>query len=105
MPPLSIENAMMHELPIYRRYMWPIRQPTYSSQLEKSIGRQEIYRVKMLLEQTVESFTSRARELSDKENFHFRRLLKLLTELQIEEYQDIAGVHESDDKLTCGALQ
>lgn len=80
--------------------------PIFSQNLFRyRVGRPEIYRVKLLIEQTVKSFTSRVGQLTEKESHYFSRLLRLLTDIHVEEYHYEHKEHQAEDvgsRLTCG---
>lgn len=109
MPFRSVEAALLEELPIYRRFA-SFYQPEGIRILIctlRRVGRPEIYRVKLLIEQIVINLTSRAsNELSATEAHYFPRFLKYLTEIHQEEYhashlKHIAG-EDGEFKVICG---
>lgn len=61
--------------------------------------------MKLLIEQTVKYFTSRVGQLTEKETHYFSRLLRILTDIHVEEYHHEHEKHLAKDvglRLTCG---
>ncbi|KAF9517818.1 hypothetical protein BS47DRAFT_445764 [Hydnum rufescens UP504] len=88
MPMSSMEAAVLYELPVYHR-----------------VGRPEIYRVKHLLHQTIEQLTLKYGDLNRAERNHFRRLVRIMSEIHVEEYhpdyKNFLVETTNDLKFTC----
>lgn len=111
MPFRSVEAALLEELPIYRRFASfcrPRRTQILMCLLPR-MGRPEIYRIKLLIEQIVADLTNRPpNELSATEAHYFPRFLEHLTEIHQEEYhashlKHIAG-EDAEFSVVCGKL-
>jgi hypothetical protein len=70
------------------------------------VGRPEVYRVKHLIHQTMEQVTPKYLQLTKAERAHFRRLMRLMSEIHVEEYhpdyKDFLVETTNDLKFTCG---
>ena len=74
--------------------------------LSPRVGRPEIYRVKRLVHQTIEQLTPKYQQLPKMERHHFARLVRLMSEMHIEEYhpsyEDFLLGATNDLNFTCG---
>lgn len=110
LPLSSIEPAILHELPIYRRCVIITecfsRVCSHFLASNISVGRPEGYRVKLLIHQTIDALSARFQHLVPHEVDHYRTLFRLMNEIHFEEYHRSHEQYLPEDnvipELTCG---